>query len=153
MNIKAFTRFWSKVATREPHQCWLFGGGLDPDGYGIFSDANRRSIRAHRFAFICASGRAPKLAVLHRCNVRACCNPLHLYEGTAKDNHDDCVAAGNYKTVFVAGDQHPNAKLSDAQVAEMFDLIAMGHSQRAVAARFGVTPSAITYHARKRGIV
>lgn len=150
MRPLAFARFWSKVRVGDPDQCWPYQGGLDHDGYGIFNDLPRHSVRAHRFAFKCANGRDAVPMALHRCNNRSCCNPLHLKEGTGKDNSDDCFAAGNYKTVFVEGEDHPNAKLTNAQVQQALALIDMGHKQVDVAARFGVHPTAIAYHRTKR---
>jgi hypothetical protein len=34
------------------------------------------------------------LNVLHRCDVRCCVNPDHLFLGTDQDNYDDMIAKG-----------------------------------------------------------
>jgi hypothetical protein len=143
MNSKTFARFWRDVQISELTECWPWRRACDPDGYGIFVGDHHVSIRAHRFAFRCANGRDAKPMALHRCNNRVCCNPIHLYEGTAKDNIDDCIAAGNFRGGFVAGERHPNAKLKNADIAEVKRLVTLGHTQRAVAKQFGVSPSLI----------
>lgn len=151
MNPRTFARFWSKVQIGAPEECWPYTGGKDWDGYGIFSEGRPgKSVRAHRYAFHCANGRNAKPMALHRCHNRACCNPLHLYEGTALDNMTDCIEAGNYVTIYVPGEKHRNAKLTDVQVAEIRRLRAMGHKQREVAERFGVTASLISMYENKR---
>ena len=50
---------------------------------------------AHRLAWEAANGPIPAgLLVLHHCDNPPCCNPAHLYVGTAKDNARDCKARG-----------------------------------------------------------
>lgn len=70
--------------------CIIFTGALFSNGYG-----NVNGKRAHRLTFAFIHGPiAAGLLVLHRCNVRACVNPDHLYLGTQKDNIQQAVREG-----------------------------------------------------------
>lgn len=51
--------------------------------------------RAHRLVFHIRCGWLTKDDwVLHKCDVRNCINPDHLYVGTAKENTDDMMRRG-----------------------------------------------------------
>lgn len=77
-------------------ECWVWTGALNKDGYGIFSYCGK-TIRAHRLSYLFAKGAIKKgLFICHKCDVRNCVNPSHLYEGTAKDNNRDTVKRGNH---------------------------------------------------------
>ena len=52
-----------------------------------------KMVKVHRVMFEGANGPIPDGAqVLHRCDVRLCCNPDHLFLGTNEDNHADKAA-------------------------------------------------------------
>lgn len=55
---------------------------------------------AHRVSYEIEHGDIPKgMHVLHRCDVRPCINPLHLFLGTNSDNIADSVSKGRRKGV------------------------------------------------------
>lgn len=74
--------------------CLIFQGYIDASGYG--SDwVNAKPESSHRAAWIRTNGPIPNgLFVLHRCDVKACANPEHLFLGTQKDNVADMYAKG-----------------------------------------------------------
>lgn len=73
--------------------CWLWPRLLH-NGYGQ-TTWNSKPWRTHRLVWTLVNGPIPKgLLVLHRCDVRNCCNPDHLFLGTAADNTADMMAKG-----------------------------------------------------------
>ncbi|MHB8742598.1 MAG: HNH endonuclease signature motif containing protein [Sulfuricaulis sp.] len=89
------TRFWSKVEKSDG--CWLWRGAIIPKGYGYFHVGGRlgQNLGAHRVSWRITNGEIPKgMFVLHKCDVRNCVRPEHLWLGTAMDNTKDMVAKG-----------------------------------------------------------
>jgi hypothetical protein len=82
----------------EPNSgCWLFEGMVNHNGYGLVVQKGRQE-RAHRLAWIEAYGPIPDgLFVCHHCDVPACCNPDHLFLGSAADNARDMAAKGRVR--------------------------------------------------------
>lgn len=79
---------FEKFITPEPTSgCWLWTGGCDPDGYGVFRVSTTKQKRAHRFSFEQARGPVPAgLQLDHLCRVRSCVNPAHLEPVTNRTN-------------------------------------------------------------------
>lgn len=115
-------RFWPKVAgAMESGGCWEWQGSIGTNGYGQMSQpGTRKLIPAHRASWIIHFGAIPNnLWVLHRCDNKRCVHPAHLFLGTLQDNVDDAVAKGIIKATRAKGERSGNAKLTDAQVAEI----------------------------------
>jgi len=162
-------RFWSKVAIAGPDECWFWTASLHQNGYGQFQvreDGVLLHDGAHVASFFLHHGRwpAPDMQVLHSCDVRACCNPAHLWEGTQTANMVDCVdkrrngnvthpellARGNRSGLRVHRDRAPRGErnanwiISDAEWAEALTLWDSGMwTQTALAERYGVSQHAI----------
>jgi HNH endonuclease len=91
--------------------CILWERATNKAGYGICG----RGL-AHRAAFETAFGPIPAgMCVLHRCDVRSCVNPEHLFLGTQADNVKDMDAKG--RRVSMVGSKHALAKFAEADVA------------------------------------
>lgn len=91
-------RFWPKVEKLATEAgCWIWTAALDGKGYGVMCmkvAGRHKLVRAHRVAFYLDCGRWPEPETIHSCDVRPCVNPVHLSEGTRRDNWLDCVAKG-----------------------------------------------------------
>lgn len=76
--------------------CWLWEKNLDKDGYGkIFF--NKKHWRVHRAILFLNNKNIKNKMVLHKCDTPSCCNPEHLFIGTALENMRDKVKKGRLK--------------------------------------------------------
>lgn len=150
-------RFWSHVDRNGPEArpglgpCWLWTGYRHPLGghgqFGVKRGEAWITVWTHVYSYALACGE-PKLFVLHHCDVAACVNPEHLYEGTQAENVRDAVQRGRLKPPpRMYGEQHPQARLSNEQVEALRAL--RGVSQRELARSFGVSRSQIGRILRK----
>lgn len=96
------SRFWDKVDRSNPNGCWPWIGARNAKGYGRFWCFGRQ-VTASRIAWLIANGTempADRLAC-HTCDNPCCCNPDHIWPGTALDNHRDSLSKGRQKRVGV----------------------------------------------------
>lgn len=105
------------------------------NGYGDIPRSRgdkSRSALAHRVAYEEYVGPVPDgLLVCHKCDVRHCINPDHLFLGTCRDNMRDCAIKGR------------NArKLSEDDVRQIRSII--GISKAELGRLYGVTETTIT---------
>lgn len=126
-------QFWRNVQVGAPDECWPWLGALDDSGYGrrtTREDGVRRNERAHRIAYKLSGGLdAPE--VLHTCDNRPCCNPVHLVGGTNAENMQDMATKG--RTVA-------NRKgILTARQAALICALRKSAPQKAIAGLFGVS--------------
>lgn len=76
--------------------CWLWFGSVDDRGYGsINRGPGLGTVRTHRASYEEFRGPIPYgLVVMHKCDIKVCCNPDHLEVGTQAQNVRDAVARG-----------------------------------------------------------
>ena len=130
--------------------CWLWDGLLRPNGYGQVK-RDGRTTSTHRVAWELTYGPIPPgLVVAHRCNVKRCIRPDHLYLTTFAQNSTDAARDGLYPTgtrngmhthpesrlrgdahpthlhpeVMPRGSRNPNARLDEATVRRIKALLA-----------------------------
>lgn len=162
-------RFWSKVdRSGGAEACWPWQASLARNGYGQFGVGGRAGgmVVAHRVAWELTNGPIPEgLHVLHRCDVRRCVNPAHLFLGTHTDNVRDMWAKGRagsqtHPERMARGDRHgwrlhPDsiprgersgaAKLTEADVRDIRRMWAAGYRNRtSIGKMFGVTRTLIS---------
>jgi hypothetical protein len=156
-------RFWPKVdKSGGPDACWPWMGNRSR-GYGHFRfNPGRHTLSAHRVAYFLGHGENPgTLFVLHRCDVKICCNPAHLFLGTTTDNMRDAKAKGllcsgdnHYSRIrpelVLRGTRHGMSKLTESLVAEIRALHATGSfKQIDLAAKFGISQSIVSHVLRR----
>lgn len=137
MGPAASHRFWSKVDKRGPNDCWLWTAGKQTKGYGQFWLGAK--VRAHRVSWEMVNGPIPAgLCVLHRCDVRACVNPAHLWLGTRSDNSADMSRKGR----ATRGARSHSAKLTREMVRQIRHVHPSKTTTR-LGEIFGVAPGTI----------
>lgn len=98
--------------------CWNWRSSCQTMGYGQVRISGK-SWTTHRASWTVHRGPIPRgLSVLHRCDNRKCCNPEHLFLGTAKDNFEDAITKGRHSGGFPSGatKKTRQRKLTDADV-------------------------------------
>lgn len=125
--------------------CWRWVKTRARNGYGTFAYGGGSNARAHRVSYMLFVGPIPdNHDVCHRCDVRDCVNPSHLFCGTRSENIQDAKAKGRLRTTASRiGTAHHCAKLSDDNVREIKDALAAGQSKRTLSTLYGVTEPAI----------
>jgi len=100
------------------------------NGYGICESAVAGERYAHRVSWILVNGPIPEgKSILHRCDVRRCIRPKHLYLGTDQNNSDDKMRRG----------QHGRAKITKLEVVEIRRRAKRGATLRQLAEAFQLT--------------
>ena len=121
-------RFWEKVKKAGPDECWLWQASTDKDGYGQIGGISKTSgkktmLKAHRVSWEIENGSIDGdiLQALHKCDVRNCVNPKHLFLGTTQDNTADMKAKGRARwgECPAKGSNHGRSKLTEEDVREI----------------------------------
>ena len=138
-------RMWAKVERRGPDECWMWTGGGNGTGYGrmIIETIGGKNKMAypHRVAYESVNGEIPKgMLVCHRCDVRKCCNPSHLFIGTHKDNSDDMTNKGRR----ISGAKSHLSKLKEQEVLMIRHLLSNGEKQVEIAKKFSIAQTSIS---------
>ena len=128
--------------------CELTAWPVNRRGYGQGWPAGQnRKWLAHRWAWTQANGPIPPdMDVLHRCDNPPCIALDHLFLGTRADNNRDMAVKGR----AAHGSGHWNARLTEADIPRIREMLARGVSGRRIAEAFGVTSGTISALARGR---
>ncbi len=111
-------------SVRRSNGCLIWIGECYSNGYGRMRMADRSSLSVHRAAYAVAYGSIPEgMHVCHKCDVRNCCEPTHLFLGTPTDNMQDMARKGRTNTT----------KLSPIQVEQLRVLFVAGFKNKDVA--------------------
>jgi hypothetical protein len=120
--------------------CRLWVKPVDDQGYGHIG-INGKIDRAHRASYREFVGEIPTgMFVCHRCDVRHCINPEHLFLGSNQENIADMVSKGRN----ALGERNHKAKLTEADVKMVRHLYsAERKTYRAIGELYGVTEQAV----------
>lgn len=126
-----------------PTGCRIWTGAIGGSGYGVLRwQSLNHSV--HRLAWEDRNGPIPEgLQVCHKCDVRTCVNPDHLFLGTPADNITDKTIKGRQ----AKGEGHGMRMLTAAQVLSIRADARMG---TVIAAQYGVTPTTISMIKRRK---
>lgn len=144
MHKEVVLNFWTRV--NKGNFCWLWNGTKDTDGYGRIRHKGVTT-GAHRVSWEIHNGPIPfGLLVLHRCDIRSCVNPKHLFVGNQKQNVLDMFSKG--RQADNSGEANPKAKLTWGQVRKIRGMVShkfhnVVNTHEKIARMFGVKKSTI----------
>jgi hypothetical protein len=145
--------WFSQQLDKKESGCWEWKRYKTQKGYGQFH-YNGKTTFTHRFVLETKLGRPifEGFMACHSCHNRACCNPDHIREGTARENTRDMMDANRQATgeqTVQRGEKHGMSKLTTDEVIEIRNLYGL-ESVHQIARLFGVSASAISnIHLRK----
>ena len=132
--------------------CWIWSASRDKSGYGDFYIRSKR-FSAHRASYALYVGDIPHgMCVCHRCDVRECVNPSHLFLGTNIDNIADRDRKGRqarglrsgkhtHPESIARGERHGMVRLTADDVVSMRKDRVDGMKMAELAAKYGVSDS------------
>lgn len=132
--------FWGKVNKTE--SCWLWTGSKLLGGYGKSnvrdSFGKSHTKLSHRWSWEIHFGEIPVgMFVCHKCDVRHCVNPNHLFLGNRRDNIQDMINK-NRQTL---GERNGRSRLNTAQVLEIRRLRKEKMPIKQILSKFGISYS------------
>lgn len=125
--------------------CWVCDTGFPlSNGYvEIKIDRKSKGLfrrRVHILSHQHFKGPVPDgIKVCHECDNRPCCNPDHTFLGTQADNLRDM--AEKDRSAF--GERSSQAKLTEVEVLEIYQLFKSGMFQREIGERYGLTQTCV----------
>lgn len=140
-------RFFEKTMPVTESGCLLWTGALNGRGYGQIM-VNHKPRKAHHIAWILEHGDIPNgKYVLHKCDVRSCVRPEHLFLGTQKENLEDMrnKNRGNPPPRNDnRGENHGMSKLTANDVIGIRAELASGKTQSEIANAFHISRTVIS---------
>jgi hypothetical protein len=144
-------RLWARVDRNGPlpehaahlGNCWIWWGATNERGYGLIGlGVPKKNARVHRLVWELEFGAVPAGEfVLHKCDQRTCCNPVHLFLGSSQDNTDDMFEK---RRNLHKGEARPAApRLTEEQVATIRHARASGEPVYRFMREFQVNASTV----------
>lgn len=128
-------RFNNGYIVNEQTGCWEWQKNIQINGYGHMKHSGKAR-SAHRVSYEMHNGEIPKgFYVLHKCDNRCCVNPQHLFVGTASDNRKDMQSKGRH----AHGERVNTAKMTEAQIIEIYALSDGGLGSPRIAKKYGIS--------------
>lgn len=134
-SIEELKKFILDNVRKEGNGCWIWTMKTR-HGYGRIRYQNVQQ-SLHRVAYQIWHNEsiAVGLCVCHKCDVKNCCNPEHLFVGTLTDNNRD--RARKWRSAF--GERNQNCAVSDIETLQIQDMIRSGlFSCTTIAKMYGV---------------
>lgn len=146
-------RFWEKVRRLDgDNACWLWTGSGRGQGYGaikiagVVIDAHVASWRITNDGAAVPDG----FLIAHRCDVRLCVRPDHLFLATTSQNMLDAVEKNRVQSSWQHGERAHNSVLTEASVREIRRLSADGFGHSEIAKQLALPHAAVRQVVRGR---
>jgi len=156
MNKDIIERFWSKVNKDTGTDCWEWEGASLSAGYGTLTigsrtDGSRDILLAHRMSYEIHKGDIPEgNVVMHSCDNPRCVNSAHLSVGTYKDNMQDCILKGRFRSGVNRGENNGSSKLTEDEVLCIRSESDDGASRASLGRKYGVSETLIRFIVYRR---
>lgn len=123
--------------------CWIWTKSIGSSGYGQIYDSMRIPIGVHRVSYAHFVGPIPdSMYICHKCDVKNCFNPDHLFIGTAKENMNDA----SKKCRIVCGEENKLSKLDSVSIKQIrSEWISGGITQKTLSERFNCSQANISF--------
>jgi len=122
-----------RVVRKDECMVWT---GYTSNGYGEMTFLGKK-MSVHRAMYRASRGEIPKgMYVCHTCDNPPCCNPLHLFCASPKDNTKDAVIKGRFN--HCVGSKHTSSKLTEDDVREIKRILKRGGSSTHIARNYNV---------------
>ena len=134
-------RFWAKVNKAGADDCWEWTGAKTSDhgSFRIQLNGESRAVYPHRLIWEWTHGPIPAgMYCCHRCDVRHCVNPAHLFLGTCADNLADMRKKGRG-----SAPPHGDEKLTPTVVLAIVRLSRAGVKGNRIRDMLGLSSSAV----------
>jgi hypothetical protein len=133
-----------KYSMPEPNTgCVLWVGACGSSGYPqltvVMDSSKPKSIRIHKYVCEQAHGPSNGLNALHKCDVKCCINPDHLYFGTQKQNIQDA-----YSRNRVPDKSGENSRLNKLSWADVDKIRSSSETNSVLAEKYKVARSRIS---------
>lgn len=137
---------WDNLDTSGgPNACWEWRG-TRPGEYGTVR-IDGRGVLAHRLVYETAVEPIPEgMMVCHHCDNPPCCNPTHLFLGTAHDNIRDMMSKGRQGWTERLKPQRID--IGDAMRAEILNRHMAGDENCEIARALGVYGQTVSHTIR-----
>jgi hypothetical protein len=137
---------WAEIAKRLLERseripesgCWIWSRAISREGYGRMFFRGRH-LPTHRLSYMLFNGEisADTPFICHRCDIRCCINPHHLYQGTIYQNNQDAIARDR----LVKGSKAGSSKLNEDQILQIKALLEMNLTKPEIARAYGIAIS------------
>lgn len=120
--------------------CWLYNGSKSKNGYALIKYKGKKRA-VHRFLYETFFGPISKdLVCCHKCDVRNCINPAHIFLGTRTENQKDMKEKGR----AASGSRNGTSKLSELDIPVIREMYKNGIYQKDIAKKFNVSQTIIS---------
>lgn len=133
------TDIFSRTTVTET--CWIYKDKSSNlyNGYGRIR-FNKKSIAVHRFIYETFYGPIDKnLVCCHKCDVRNCINPAHIFIGTREENQKDMRDKGR----AAKGSRNGYSKLTEEDIPKIRHLYNDGLTQKEIGKMYGVSQTVL----------
>lgn len=137
-------RFWSRVFKPNGESgCWEWFGSVNRKKYGVVrSAAAHLSVHRLSYEWHHSLSLQPEQHILHKCDLRWCVNPAHLYLGSNDDNVRDKVERNRQPRQ--CGEDNGQSRLTVEDIENIRRLRTEGTLQRDIAVLYGTSQAHIS---------